>query len=1070
MKNLGAHALLGGMLIAMLLCTQHAQAQWAAGTAITWQVDGSVNNLNYDPGTANVQAEIENIMSSIADDWIVACGLNLSISQGYSTRHIKIKAGDLSHLPGIALGWTDPIPRFCTSSQLEVVITINWGANFVYRDAVDPIYMRDITSESAPYQNLDIRSVLLHELAHAFGMNGEGGIGVLLGTYHGSDREIDAQEAGVYRWIYSSCQSFPNFQWQRTRTSFDNLNPYDSSPDGRLSSNKWSPYTYARPMSFKPSGWTVNWVDGDAPPTVNAELYQEPGSIRWKFHRWSLDEHGQYGSAYDNEVVLEAHTQLGVAEYAQTYDYTLHEGQYCDGSVAQCYYEVDNVQVSTPYTGDMAPEFEGARIIEVTPADYRDAFLYWIDEYGQKFYSSLMNLNVEDRRSLTPVFQKHLTSNNAVSDFISESGTSSNNQRKVAFVDGSPGVHHQVYESCGRIFYSNSSDMGQNWTTEYRLSDISSTTNENPSIFADVDSVWVVWKSDSQLRLIKFNANNPSAWLEYDVSNAPTPRDGCTPVITRTGLPSNSYVVLAYETNTGCEVNWVLLVDGFYHNHGSVSSTMPNNLQVEPSIVKSGSNGFQLVWRDGDEVYLRMASIASGGGGWNVLWNQTEMLVPFGGRPAVGPPTVSCPATSAYGGSIYSAIACETGASSPTGVSLTFNKGGAMFWHVQTFIIANEEGRLWAPSISFLDETAVWSGFEHFRLAFNYTDSFVSGNPTVRQVWVMKPEFDSGGNLIDYPIEIQGPEALHPSIVTQPPAGDNLSIFTGLTGGYSNTIENEHQGLNKTATQIWKRNRELSLRMDTTLVVIGLGNLRVANGNENADIAWFRHVDSSIIGRDISVQDDFRTEAFDVVSGSRLTFWLKDMKNGQTQFPNNVQLRLEVREYGTNSLLGIIGTLTPSTMATGKRVANINQSLHYCFGKKVYLQLRADGITNAIGLHAHDIWSYETIDSTNFPKLDNEYENGSSLDLGLGHDYLAQNYPNPFNPSTSIEYYVQTAGWIKLAVSDISGREVQVLREGYMDAGLHTESFDASKLPSGTYVYRLVTQQGSQIRRMNLIK
>jgi hypothetical protein len=84
MKNLGAHALLGGMLIAMLLCTQHAQAQWAAGTAITWHVDGSVNNLNYDPGTANVQAEIENIMSSIADDWIVACGLNLSISEGSS--------------------------------------------------------------------------------------------------------------------------------------------------------------------------------------------------------------------------------------------------------------------------------------------------------------------------------------------------------------------------------------------------------------------------------------------------------------------------------------------------------------------------------------------------------------------------------------------------------------------------------------------------------------------------------------------------------------------------------------------------------------------------------------------------------------------------------------------------------------------------------------------------------------------------------------------------------------------------------------------------------------------------
>ena len=64
---------------------------------------------------------------------------------------------------------------------------------------------------------------------------------------------------------------------------------------------------------------------------------------------------------------------------------------------------------------------------------------------------------------------------------------------------------------------------------------------------------------------------------------------------------------------------------------------------------------------------------------------------------------------------------------------------------------------------------------------------------------------------------------------------------------------------------------------------------------------------------------------------------------------------------------------------------------------------------------------------------------------------LTQNYPNPFNPSTIIEYSIDSPQHIRLAVYDISGKEVQTLVYGTMQAGNYTINFDASDLPSGQY-------------------
>lgn len=104
------------------------------------------------------------------------------------------------------------------------------------------------------------------------------------------------------------------------------------------------------------------------------------------------------------------------------------------------------------------------------------------------------------------------------------------------------------------------------------------------------------------------------------------------------------------------------------------------------------------------------------------------------------------------------------------------------------------------------------------------------------------------------------------------------------------------------------------------------------------------------------------------------------------------------------------------------------------------------------------------------------FQTGSTL-TGTGEEAfspqafgLAQNYPNPFNPSTNIRYSISRAEHVRLAVYDLLGREVSLLVNGEVGPGEHEVRFDASRLPSGIYVYRLQAGGQSEVRKMTLSK
>ncbi|MBO6571489.1 MAG: T9SS type A sorting domain-containing protein [Balneola sp.] len=84
---------------------------------------------------------------------------------------------------------------------------------------------------------------------------------------------------------------------------------------------------------------------------------------------------------------------------------------------------------------------------------------------------------------------------------------------------------------------------------------------------------------------------------------------------------------------------------------------------------------------------------------------------------------------------------------------------------------------------------------------------------------------------------------------------------------------------------------------------------------------------------------------------------------------------------------------------------------------------------------------------------------------------LKQNYPNPFNPSTTFAFDLPVQSPVTLEVYDILGRKItSVIQNKTYQAGSHDITWDASSLASGIYLYRILTSEGSSIKRMTLIK
>ncbi len=84
---------------------------------------------------------------------------------------------------------------------------------------------------------------------------------------------------------------------------------------------------------------------------------------------------------------------------------------------------------------------------------------------------------------------------------------------------------------------------------------------------------------------------------------------------------------------------------------------------------------------------------------------------------------------------------------------------------------------------------------------------------------------------------------------------------------------------------------------------------------------------------------------------------------------------------------------------------------------------------------------------------------------------LDQNFPNPVSlhstAGTTIRYAVSVRRQVRLSVSDLLGREIAVLQNGFVDIGEYSITLPSSTLTHcGLYFYRLETTNGSITKKL----
>ena len=83
---------------------------------------------------------------------------------------------------------------------------------------------------------------------------------------------------------------------------------------------------------------------------------------------------------------------------------------------------------------------------------------------------------------------------------------------------------------------------------------------------------------------------------------------------------------------------------------------------------------------------------------------------------------------------------------------------------------------------------------------------------------------------------------------------------------------------------------------------------------------------------------------------------------------------------------------------------------------------------------------------------------------------MAPAYPNPFSTTSTIEIDVPETTSIRVAVYDVLGRQVQLLKDDVVDAGRHTITLTSEELPAGQYFVRLSTSDKVITRQVSVVK
>ncbi|MEW6196052.1 MAG: DUF5666 domain-containing protein [Bacteroidota bacterium] len=197
-----------------------------------------------------------------------------------------------------------------------------------------------------------------------------------------------------------------------------------------------------------------------------------------------------------------------------------------------------------------------------------------------------------------------------------------------------------------------------------------------------------------------------------------------------------------------------------------------------------------------------------------------------------------------------------------------------------------------------------------------------------------------------------------------------------------------------------------------------------------------------------------------------------EIKYVKTVLNENLAVKIEIEsEPGDVEFSGVVTLISSSTIQLSVPSFMINGETQFL--SNVYSPIVSSSIQ--VG-QTVTVWANE--DGSGNLRAEQVLQVGGEITEVSGNDNnkvptefeLKQNYPNPFNPTTKISFSLPQPENVVLKVYNIVGQEVASLINEQMNAGRHEVTFNAAKLASGIYFYRLKAGNFVSVKKMMFLK
>ncbi|MCX6256619.1 MAG: PKD domain-containing protein [Bacteroidia bacterium] len=197
---------------------------------------------------------------------------------------------------------------------------------------------------------------------------------------------------------------------------------------------------------------------------------------------------------------------------------------------------------------------------------------------------------------------------------------------------------------------------------------------------------------------------------------------------------------------------------------------------------------------------------------------------------------------------------------------------------------------------------------------------------------------------------------------------------------------------------------------------------------------------------------------------------------------NNMTVGIPVSAWTNMPLPGDeVGIFNMNGDLLGSSVYNGNNMAVTVWGDDVYTD-ETEGITNGESFNFR-LWNHNSGEEQQLTVeswLQGDQQFGSnaisvvgkftSVDLTTDNVILYQNIPNPFNQNTLIKFYLPHSCNVKLEIFNVLGELTKVMYNYRLDSGTYSITFSGDDYISGSYFYRLTTDEFTGTKTMNIIK